>query len=368
MHRNKSVIISSIALSVVLVISMALILAGDDNKSQSTVSGDSNLGAVKPAQPDPAQQPQPAPAPEPDPPQQPQPDPAPEPDPLPPVSSLIDYLNKSPVDVHAGETIRNQQLRDYSQQIVNNFKDDRPWLEETWSYIKNRGGAFSFRITGPDTLPGVYNSERDGTEDAQCHPQEAVPDAYVLSNVSELIFPESRFEYSGPNPIAAAKNESTMVHELAHVYTLSCQAHSDNLVPVAAAHLYFENLSLEQSVGAITFSHELLADAMVAEMEDILTWPEHTGYHYYTHSFLASAASWNNRPPDEAITVVRSMLAGQVPQWFDDEFRLSDGAYDQQKLKQAIWGDNLPNGDRRRYRVDHYLRHAGIATFEKPYW
>lgn len=285
------------------------------------------------------------------------------------VEPLINYANKSPVDVDADETVRSQQLRDYSKHIVDSFKDDRPWLAQTWNYIQHRNEAFKFQILGPDTLPGVEHSERDEADNAKCLPEEDedISDPYILSHMSELNYPKSRFEYSASDTAQAARNESVMIHELAHVYTLSCQAHPDNLVPIAATYLYFEDLALEQLPEGRSFSHELLADAMVAEMEDTLTWPERTSYHYYGYPFI-SPESWNSRPPEGAITVVKSMLNGQVPQWFYDEFRLDDGVYDQQKLKRAIWGDDLPNGDRFRYRIDHYLRQAGIATFEKPYW
>ena len=284
--------------------------------------------------------------------------------PEPPVISLQDYANNSPVDITADTTVRNQQLRDYVRQIVANFQADRPWLQQTWHYIESQGENFSLQVSASNTLPGVERSERDATGDPECQPTDNPQDPFILSNVAEMHFPTSRFAH--PNILQAAGNESTVIHELAHIYTLSCLAHPDNMLPMAATHLYFEDLSLAQAQDRRSFGHELLADAMVAEMESLLTWPEHARYHYYTAPLFGSPESWDNRPPPEAIAVIKSMLAGQVPQWFYDKFRLSDGTYNQQLLKQAIWG-RIPNADRFRYRIDHYLRHSKIIAFEKPY-
>ena len=203
-----------------------------------------------------------------------------EPEPDPPVISLQDYANNSPVDITADTTVRNQQLRDYVRQIVANFQTDRPWLQQTWHYIESQGENFSLQVSASNTLPGVERSERDATGGPECQPTDNPQDPFILSNVAEMHFPTSRFAH--PNILQAAGNESTVIHELAHVYTLSCLAHPDNLLPMAATHLYFEDLSLAQAQDRRSFGYELLADAMVAEMESLLTWPEHARYHYYT--------------------------------------------------------------------------------------
>ena len=114
----------------------------------------------------------------------------------------------------------------------------------------------------------------------------------------------------------------TVVHELAHVYTLVNGVTSDP-GPVAVAHMYFYSLGLPGEV----FCHprELYADIMSRAVIG------HPGVHRY----WASCPGTTDGIAEDALTVVRSAVAGTMPSWFSTAYDTGEGDPDLERL----WAD-----------------------------
>ena len=122
-----------------------------------------------------------------------------------------------------------------------------------------------------------------------------------------------------------------IIHELGHILTLTNRL-VEQPGPVAVAWLYFDKLSRylqHPSWESCYVGFELMADVMVMDMlgTDVNTdyWPKCSAP--TDEAFAATEA--------EALEVVRSMLAGEMPPWFADTYHDSEGNPD----LELLWSD-----------------------------
>ena len=122
----------------------------------------------------------------------------------------------------------------------------------------------------------------------------------------------------------------TIIHEMAHIYTLGSGL-VDNPGPIAMAHLYFVELQSQWTKNDCPAA-EIYADAlaMLALGDDA------DG----TDVYWNKCNSGDSARTEEGLSVVGSAVAGQTPQWFSDTYDDSEGNPD---LEQ-VWSDvkNVP--------------------------
>ena len=151
------------------------------------------------------------------------------------------------------------------------------------------------------------------------------------------------------------KNTDFFVHEMTHVGTMGTEFMAEDSEYVGMGWLYFEELANGHSD---CLEHELYADAVLTLVR---VWENS---YYYGHC---------PETPDDAsratLAVARSVLAGEVPDWFKNEYRATGLAYDTSDDPkygrmydlEAVWRDlkRFPqrSGDN-RVATTYALRHA----------
>ena len=203
-------------------------------------------------------------------------------------------------------TEENDLSRFIKEEIVDRYAEENPWLLETWNHT-NR----------PD-FEYVINNYTSSVSflfiDARYQPEEIL-DKYVALRMNS--------SYSKMND----KSMYIIVHELAHVYTLSDGANA-HPGPIAIAHLYFEQLS--NGNGGCT------GDELYAEAAHTLVPSRYNYFTYYWHN----CSHLPSRVTPEAIKVAEDSFAGRTPQWFYDTFQKTDGSLDYEMLWTAV--NNIP--------------------------
>ena len=203
-------------------------------------------------------------------------------------------------------TEENDLSRFIKEEIVDRYAEDHPWLLETWNHT-NR----------PD-FEYVINNYTSSVSflfiDARYQPEEIL-DKYVALQMNS--------SYSDMND----KFMYVIVHELAHVYTISDGANA-HPGPIAIAHLYFEQLS--NGNGGCT------GDELYAEAAQTLVPSRYNYFTYYWHN----CSHLPSRVTPEAIKVAEDSFAGRTPQWFYDTFQKTDGSLDYEMLWTAV--NNIP--------------------------
>ena len=110
----------------------------------------------------------------------------------------------------------------------------------------------------------------------------------------------------------------SMTHELAHVYTLA-NGVTATPGPLAVAHLYFSSLTTPFGLGDPSCGFiELYADVLMILTLDIA--PGATGY--WRQCRITVDGEWVT---EQALAVVRSAAAGEMPSWFADNYNDADG-------------------------------------------
>ena len=117
-----------------------------------------------------------------------------------------------------------------------------------------------------------------------------------------------------------------ITHELAHIYTLANNV-TATPAPLGVAHLYFHDLVSPRG-GQVCDPVELYADAVtLVDDEDLASSARST---YWKLCSLVPAA-----PSEQALGVVRSATAGQMPSWFADTYNDSNGNPNLER----VWAD-----------------------------
>ena len=187
------------------------------------------------------------------------------------------------------------QVREFwENEVVKIFESSHPWLRETWDYITTQNVPVNFH---PHAGSGI------GT---QCS-----PDRPMESNLRKCYATSVTIGRGSPNLIR------TITHELAHVYTLANSV-TTTPGPLGLAHLYFYALNfLEGREGSLCDPIELYADVLM-----ILT---HGGRARIQSTYWAQCSGTTDSVTEEALAVVRSAIAGEMPSWFADTYNDSDG-------------------------------------------
>ena len=192
-------------------------------------------------------------------------------------------------------TEENDFSRYIRDEIVDKHGADHPWLRDTWNHT-NRA---DFKYLLGNHYPAVYRGSSWVEGDALTHVQ-----AHGMT--------------SHPASLSWAY-QPILVHELAHIYTVSNRIVA-NPAPIAAAYIYFSEITQANDSGRCS------ADEIYADAASGLVFGRASNY-------------WQQCPllpgwvSDEAVEVVGQAFSGQMPQWFYDTFQ-DDG---EQLDYQAIW-------------------------------
>ena len=123
-------------------------------------------------------------------------------------------------------------------------------------------------------------------------------------------------------------DERVVIHEMAHIYTLANDIASEP-ASLGIAHRYFDSLDLDFNPLSDCRPEELYADVMmigVLGRVRLAHWGECNG---------TNANGIDDTLTQQALTVVESVLGGQVPQWFADTYNDTAGTADLER----VWAD-----------------------------
>ena len=187
----------------------------------------------------------------------------------------------------------NELSRFVKHEIVDKHAEENPWLLAVWNhtnhsdfeYIINDNASYASNRVGGNS--GVHIS---------------VPRSWMRGSILSV----------------------TVVHEMAHIYTLVDVLDADQHVSTAIAHLYFNSLIDGDSACR---SHELYANAA-----QLLVNVQGNAYAVYWQACGDVPSSVT----PEAVAVVGSAFAGEIPQWFYDTFQKADGSLDYEVIWTAI--------------------------------
>ena len=197
-------------------------------------------------------------------------------------------------------TEENDVSRWIKRGLIDEYGEKWPWLKEVWDYTNRED--FRYLIA---SYPSAGIS---GLRPAQ------TGDVFNLKKGTGLTI--TIYELDNPSLL------DILVHELAHIYTLSHGAAS-NPEPMAIAYLYFDQLAQNACL-----PWELYAEA--AEFLDADIAQGGGAWNWFTCGHLPSS------PTTEAITVVHQAFSGQMPDWFYETFQKTDGSLDYAKLWTAV--------------------------------
>ena len=193
----------------------------------------------------------------------------------------------------------------WENEVVNIFESSSPWLRETWDYITSQNVSVSFADHGGGAYVACSLSPYDDSNLRKCHSD----GVFAGRSDSKLIY--------------------VIIHELAHVYTLANEVASTP-GPLGVSLLYFHNLAYQASLLEWSCTPiELYADAL-----SMLTLGDgfpSSGVYWSG----CSVTSGNDTVTEQALAVVRSATAGQMPTWLADTYDDSDGDPDLER----IWAD-----------------------------
>ena len=195
-------------------------------------------------------------------------------------------------------TAENDLSRLVKHELVDKYADKHPWLLETWNYT-NRP-EFEYRLENISTSSVSIIRVK-----AKKLPGE------ILDKVLAAYLQTDRGCISDRYCMIA------IVHEMAHVYTLSNDA-PIRPGPIGAANLYFEYLGQ-----GVCGDAELFADAAAASVPVLDN--DYTPYWHYCEHLPFN-------PDEETLEVVRQAFAGEMPDWFYETFQKPDGTLDYEAL------------------------------------
>ena len=193
----------------------------------------------------------------------------------------------------------------FRNELIDVRGDSHPWLRQTWSYLTDRDAAFIF-VRGMRSLARFV-----------CQNSPDIHECYASS-----------IEVSRPRGNGSV---ATITHELAHVFTIATGA-AAKTAPVAIGFLYFEEMARKlksQGASSICTSEELYADALT-----MVVHPEESSSSRY---YWSQCVDEDTDHTEEALTVARSVVAGEMPSWFADTYHDEANEPD----LEALWSDVL---------------------------
>ena len=198
-------------------------------------------------------------------------------------------------------TEENDFSRWVKHDLIDEYGDKWPWLKEVWDYTNREDFEY---LTQDGFSIGFRSLDSEQTGDTFYY----LSEAYSLS--------ASSIHIGNPSSL------SVLVHELAHIYTLS-HGVSSNPELVAIAFLYFDQLS-----GRNCSPWELYAETIAVLDKNF---GSDISVFWYVCSHLSDA------PNSEAVTVVSQAFSGQMPDWFYETFQKADGSLDYEELWVAVY-------------------------------
>ena len=199
---------------------------------------------------------------------------------------------------------KNAEVRRIVDMVVERNEGRSPWIRRTLDHLDRHG------------IPIVWGGQSVGSNGdvvLTCNER--------FSNGECKVNGVSRVRFYG-----VSVSEVTATHELAHVYTLSSHL-AATPGPLAIALLYFSGLDLRPA-------HETRSCGAIELFADVVTM--HTlGEHVWTSYWDACRGARKNTR--EALGVVRSALAGELPAWFSGRYGAAGGGFDLTSLWRDIW-------------------------------
>ena len=198
--------------------------------------------------------------------------------------------------------------------IVEEYEGSHPWLRATWNHMNKEG----FTLTTSSGDSASVGLECSGEID--------------LEKCSAV-----RMQVGDRN----IYNESVLLHEMAHVFTMTNGLGA--AAPLGIAHLYLDSKDFQS---ARCSTAEIYADLLALSVSDTanVTYWERCNQDY--QSGESDSLTGN------ALAVVRSALSGVLPQWFADYYNDSEANPDLER----VWEDVKLLDEEATYLVAYRLR------------
>lgn len=199
----------------------------------------------------------------------------------------------------------NELSRWVKSAIVDQYGAEAPWLREVWNYTDRP----SFRY-----IPG-----RHPTSNALASM------VWSIRTGGGDVFPqiESYGIHADRDVINNPFHNSSLIHELAHVYTIDGYNVARNPEALAAGWLYFDSIA-----GSHCDPLELYAETAEAL--------EPFGMRNLKQIWWRECPDLPSTPTDEAVEVVSQAFSGRLPDWFHDRFQQQDGTWDYEEIWREV--------------------------------
>ena len=202
-------------------------------------------------------------------------------------------------------------------------EEQSPWLRQAWDFATKSGNYaemdYEFEIEFQGQIPIVI---------LECYPVE--PGEYLVPCApSRLDFPESRLDDKYIVGEFSHILWTTMAHELAHIFTMASLVSPDDgqeprpdLYAISMLALFKQH---SDPSNYYCDGRELLADTL-----QVTAFPATWGGYWFS-------CKGEHHPPDEdgAHAIVQSLLDGQYPDWFMEEYGLPNGGF----ALRRVWTD-----------------------------
>lgn len=203
-------------------------------------------------------------------------------------------------------------------------EEHSPWLRQAWDFATRSGRyagmEYKFDINFRGDIPIIP---------LECFPTE--PGEHLARCApSGIEFPEWHLDDEYLTGELAHILWSTMAHELAHVFTMSSLVAPDrvreprpDLYAIAMLALFRQH---SDPARYECDGRELLADTL-----QVMAFPATWGGYWF------DCKGEEHHPPEEvgAFAIVKSMLNGEYPDWFVEEYGLPDGGF----ALRRVWAD-----------------------------
>ena len=215
---------------------------------------------------------------------------------------------------------RNHRLRDNIEALAARRRQDQPWLVDTLRHLNTPDANLGF------DADRVRLSSIGGYSHGQL--EQVFASSLTLSSSVE-------------NRQAFDRDIEIVPHELGHVYTLTAGIAKNKAAP-AIGLLYLENFVRDQSAGCST--EELYADLAVVAFQNSYSEFNLSNKNLIYWAGCSTAFSLTPRDHERVVRelreITRSVFVDQkIPDWFYDNYRLSDGSIDLDGLWQDISSD-----------------------------
>ena len=198
-----------------------------------------------------------------------------------------------------------EQLRQYIEEVVEEYEDSHPWLRTTWDYLQNNNIPLYVWDDVYDAPRSYYFGDSPGL-------------SVLAMFVRSTHFDESTADAAEPD------KKNAVLGKLALTYTLM-NGVSSNPGPLGIAYMYFE-LFFQQPIVPYAGCNPrgLYLDVVMALLHDSFSGADH----------------WNwcmERSEDAtALEVVRSALNGQTPAWFAETYHDPEGSPDLERFWEDV--------------------------------